>query len=430
MAARVSKSCKAGENHVQGPGRRTEYRYARRGDVLPGGDSGGVRRRRGQAAVEGGHHPLSGDARSQRTAPSPAGPPGPGKVVSFPAGRREAPPPAPPPQPEPEEPPEDGDKVLEFPGEEGPASDNPIAEGLNRLFQKADDYAGHMFEEEGKEDDEEVRRAEEYIPGTDEEEPEEVFRERRPRRQPPPAPDLPAAELARRYGKGLKSMGVRSVLVFLLLLPALYLTLGRVPYPAVLTPELRVLALAGIQGAAMLLGLDVLMRGLFRLLRLELGMDTLLVFAAAVTLADALTIVPAGPPGRSDALLRGHCAGDILSPAGRQAKAAWSAHGLPHGGLRRPTLSGHPGRGQVEWLGHLRQVVGGAPSASVARCRPPTGRSGSSTGSARCCSSRAFCSVWWPPSAGARRNGCSGACPPCSPPAPPCPGRCASPCRG
>ena len=120
--------------------------------------------------------PFPVTPRSQRTAPSPAGPPGPGKVVSFPAGRREAPPPAPPPQPEPEEPPEDGDKVLEFPGEEGPASDNPIAEGLNRLFQKADDYAGHMFEEEGKEDDEEVRRAEEYIPGTDEEEPEEPSR--------------------------------------------------------------------------------------------------------------------------------------------------------------------------------------------------------------------------------------------------------------
>ena len=93
--------------------------------------------------------PFPVTPRSQRTAPSPVGPPGPGKVVSFPAGRREAPPPAPPPQPEPEEPPEDRDKVLEFPGEEGPASDNPIAEGLNRLFQKADDYAGHMFEEEG-----------------------------------------------------------------------------------------------------------------------------------------------------------------------------------------------------------------------------------------------------------------------------------------
>ena len=56
------------------------------------------------------------------------------------------------------------------PGAEVPAtaSDNPIAEGLNRLMQKADDYAGHMFEEEGAEQDEAVRRAERYIPGTDE----------------------------------------------------------------------------------------------------------------------------------------------------------------------------------------------------------------------------------------------------------------------
>ena len=43
------------------------------------------------------------------------------------------------------------------------------------------------------------------------------------------------------------------------------------------------------------LGLDVLMRGLFRLLRLELGMDTLLVFAAAATLADALTMYRLDP---------------------------------------------------------------------------------------------------------------------------------------
>ena len=35
--------------------------------------------------------PFPVTPRSQRTAPSPAGPPGPGKVVSFPAGRREAP---------------------------------------------------------------------------------------------------------------------------------------------------------------------------------------------------------------------------------------------------------------------------------------------------------------------------------------------------
>ncbi|MFQ7453142.1 MAG: hypothetical protein ACLRNQ_19030 [Flavonifractor plautii] len=379
--------------------------------------------------MEGGHHPLSGDAPfpahgavSRRAARA-------GQGGVFPVGPAGGPAPVPPPQPEPEEPPEDGDKVLEFPGEEGPASDNPIAEGLNRLFQKADDYAGHMFEEEGKEDDEEVRRAEEYIPGTDEEEPEEVFRERRPRRQPPPAPDLPAAELARRYGKGLKSMGVRSVLVFLLLLPALYLTLGLFPYPAVLTPELRVLALAGIQGAAMLLGLDVLMRGLFRLLRLELGMDTLLVFAAAATLADALTMYRLDP---RDGQMP-YCAAIVLGIFFLLRGARRKRRGLRMA-CRTAASAAQPylvTLDEGKWNGWDTYAKwSGSPSASVARCRPPTGRSGSSTGSARCCSSRAFCSVWWPPSAGARRNGCSGACPPCSPPAPPCPGRCASPCRG
>ena len=40
--------------------------------------------------------PFPVTPRSQRTAPSPAGPPGPGKVVSFPSGRREDPPPVPP----------------------------------------------------------------------------------------------------------------------------------------------------------------------------------------------------------------------------------------------------------------------------------------------------------------------------------------------
>ena len=97
---------------------------------------------------------------------------------------------------------------MDFPGEEGPADDNPIAEGLNRLVRKADDYAAHMFEEEGKEH-------EAGPPGRS-----LHPRHRRggarppagapPRRQPPPAPDLPAGDLARRYGKGLKSLGVRA----------------------------------------------------------------------------------------------------------------------------------------------------------------------------------------------------------------------------
>ena len=254
----------------------------------------------------------------KRPAAQSAPPKGGGRVVAFPSGRdtepagkREAPQPkkdqppverqaAPkrPPEPkEPEEPEEDGeDKVVDFPGEEGPAADNPIAEGLNRLVRKADNYAAHMFEEEGVEHQEEVRRAEAYIPGTDEEEEEpRPRRERRPRRQPPPAPDLPAGDLAQRYGKGLKSLGVRGTLTLLLFLPALYLTIDLLPYPEVLTPQLRVWILAAAQGLAMLLGLDVLIGGLARLFRLEPGMDTLLVFAAAATLADALTMFQLDP---------------------------------------------------------------------------------------------------------------------------------------
>ena len=232
------------------------------------------------------------------SAPRAARPAGGGRVVDFPTGRREkpaAPPaerrPAPPRPPEPEEREEPAEeKVVDFPGEEGPADDNPIAEGLNRLVRKADAYAAHMFEEEGKEHDASVRRAEAYIPGTDEEEEAPDRRERRPRRQPPPAPDLPAGDLARRYGKGLKSLGVRAVLALLLVFPALYLTLDVFPYPPALTPQLRIWILAGAQGLAMLLGIDVLVRGLFGLFRLEFGMDTLLAFASLAVLADALTM--------------------------------------------------------------------------------------------------------------------------------------------
>ena len=193
-----------------------------------------------------------------------------------------------------EEPPkEELTNVVDFPGESGPATDNPIAEKLNRLIQKADDYAQHMFEEEGAEKDEQVRRAERYIPGTDQEEEDRPRRERRPRRAPPPAPDLPPSTLFRRYGKGLKLLRLRTVLVFLLALPLLYLTLGSglgAPMPPVLTPQVQILSLTGILAVAILLGIDVLARGLFRLLRMEMGMDTLLAFAAVATAADALTM--------------------------------------------------------------------------------------------------------------------------------------------
>ena len=239
----------------------------------------------------------------------------PGRVLTFPDGGQEqtqkepkaaatrqppvekAPPPKQEPTPQkPSKAPPVEDNVLDFPEEAAGPEESPLTQGINRLLKKADDYAEHMFEEEGMEDDTAVRRAEEFIPGTDEEEePSPRRRERKPRKEPPPAPDLPPADLAKRYGKGLKGMRLRATLVLLLFLPALYLTLEVFPHPQALTPELRVLALAGVQVLAMLLGLDVLFRGLFGLLRLEFGMDTLLLFASAATLADALTMFKLDP---------------------------------------------------------------------------------------------------------------------------------------
>ncbi len=201
---------------------------------------------------------------------------------------------------------EEEEKVLDFPRETGPASDNPIAEGLNRLLKKADEYAGHMFEEEGTEHDEEVRRAERYIPGVDVEEDDEEDapprRERKRRPPPPPAPDLPPAQLFRRYGKGLKLLRLRTVLVFLLAVPLIYLSVAEaaglpLPGPLSASRDIQLCGMAGLLGAAMLLSIDVLLRGLFQLLRLRMGMDTLLAFSCTAALADTLTLlrVEGGP---------------------------------------------------------------------------------------------------------------------------------------
>ena len=185
----------------------------------------------------------------------------------------------------------DATKVLEF---RPPQPENPVVAGLDRLRRKADDFAEHMYEEEGAEDSESVRRAEEYIPGVDEEE-EAPVRERKPRRALPPAPDLPAAELAKRYGRGLKSLRTRRVLVFLLFLLALYLTLAEhLPLP-ILDPlarsaGLRCYALGAIQAAAMLAGADAILRGLIRPFQFRMGMDSLIALSNAAVLADAFTL--------------------------------------------------------------------------------------------------------------------------------------------
>ena len=231
-------------------------------------------------------------------------PPGkkPGVVTEFPGPRAAAPSPEPPeeePEDLPEEPEEapvaeedpDATKVLEFPP---PEPESPLAAGIDKLRRKADEFAGHMYEEEGAEEDADLRRAEELIPGVDEEE-EAPVRERRPRRALPPAPDLAPSELAKRYAKGLKAMRARVVLVFLLLLPLLYLTLAEglpLLLPNILAESavLRCYTLAALQGGALLLGADAFFKGLVRPFQFRMGMDSLVSLANVAVLADAVTL--------------------------------------------------------------------------------------------------------------------------------------------
>lgn len=182
-------------------------------------------------------------------------------------------------------------RVLPFPGEDAP----PLQKGLHRLREKADDYAGHMFEEEGTESSEETRRAEELIPGVDEEEPEDSpLRERKPRREPEPPPDLPPGQLAARYGKRLRLLRLRAILVFFLTLPLLWMSMAPflgLPLPGSLGTSfpLRVWCSGGLLAVALVLGIDVPARGIAQLALLRPGPETAVTLAAVLTLIDAFT---------------------------------------------------------------------------------------------------------------------------------------------
>ena len=75
-------------------------------------------------------------------------------------------------------------KVLEFPAAE---PESPLAAGIEKLNKMADDFAGHMYEEEGAEMDPQVRRVERLVPGVDREEPPPPRRDpRAPAEERPP----------------------------------------------------------------------------------------------------------------------------------------------------------------------------------------------------------------------------------------------------
>ncbi|WP_243154165.1 hypothetical protein [Pseudoflavonifractor sp. 60] len=233
-----------------------------------------------------------------RPAPRPedeALPQGPGRVLAFPGAPPEPEEPAEPEPPEEPPPEEEGEKVIPFPQEE-----SVLSAFVKKINRKADDYAEHMFEEDESVDKEEVRRLEKLIPGTDQEEDEEPRPLRRPKRQEPPPPDLPPQELARRYARGLKWMRTRVLLLFLLVavsLVQILVPMVGLNWPAPLDqPQLQCCLAAALLGTGMLLAIDQLLIGIFRALRLRLGMDTMAVLACGFTLADTLELAAAEAP--------------------------------------------------------------------------------------------------------------------------------------
>lgn len=236
----------------------------------------------------------------------------PGNVVAFP-GRRTAPPPDDPEADSAEEPfleeepfsedeppeddiPEEVSRITPFPKKR-----NRLSALVHDLNRRADHYADHMFEEDESIDKEEVRRLERLIPGTDQEEIDDEPPSRpRPRRQEPPPPDIPPSELARRYGKGLKWMRTRGLLVFLLAAAALIQSLAPITglaLPEQLNqPQLQCALSTGLLALGVLLAADTLTAGIVRACFLKFGMDTLTAFACIFTLADGVRLATADEP--------------------------------------------------------------------------------------------------------------------------------------
>lgn len=190
-----------------------------------------------------------------------------------------------------------------------------IGARIHTLLRRADNFADHMYDQ--AEPDEETRRAEKYIPGVDQEEiaPPAApspgrprLRVVRPRELPP---DVPPAKLAAQYQKGLKGQGVRLRLALpLALLAALAsVELPFLPWAALAGElaglglevfQLRCLALTMLLALVCLLCYDVATAGAKQLFTLRPRAESVLLLAAAFTLADGFSA--AGMEGRMDCL--------------------------------------------------------------------------------------------------------------------------------
>lgn len=163
---------------------------------------------------------------------------------------------------------------------------------LANILRRADSYAHHMFEE--AEPTPEQKKAERYIPGVDQERTDDDQPVSAPRRRKVRVrPDTPPKELAERYGKGLAFLRLRRLLIFVLMLPVLYLHLAAssvLPLPAMLGASAQVWICAVLHAAALCLSYDLIFSGLT-----NPGSDTLTVLAAFATLVDAVTMNSLSP---------------------------------------------------------------------------------------------------------------------------------------
>lgn len=232
-------------------------------------------------------------------------------VVAFPGVTLEEPP-VPEPEEDPEVLPEDDlpddpmpprrpAEVIPFPSEAQQEVTEETDDGMLSAFikdinRRADDYADRMYEEDERIDPEEVRRLESLIPGTDvEEEPEpSSSRPKKEKKQEPPPPDTPPQELARAYGKGLKSTHLRLIFLFLLglvsIVQLIVPALGYVFVAPLDTPLVQGWFAAGAMAVGMLLGYDALLSGFSNAFKGKIGMDTLTALGCVFTLADGVML--------------------------------------------------------------------------------------------------------------------------------------------
>lgn len=180
----------------------------------------------------------------------------------------------------------------------------PLRDTINNLNEKARNYADEMYE--GSETPGlEVESEENEQTETNVEKPPQkrkVRMERKPRRLYKPEPDIPPAELAKRYNKGLKNMRMRMGWLLVLCMAMFYLTVaanGSLPLPAVLLNQPKVMAviLLWCLGVACVLGLDTLWMGLTAPRRKRMGTHTIMAFGIAITLIDGLWFCLIGREG-------------------------------------------------------------------------------------------------------------------------------------